>query len=162
MSLARRAPVTIARQCARCLSSSSKSQNSSTAILEVLDSNTSRLSTRRAVAGSGKGSSPLAALTQGPQGRGFDTGKELQEYAREDDYTKQMYRQWQSGDVYAPHDLSAVEQKKWKKGTASSKADAFDVLGINPISAYKVGSGRMRSCEPGLTMHRTSPSCPNS
>lgn len=86
----------------------------------------------------------------------------MQTFAREEEYTKQMYRQWQSGDVYAPHDLSAVEQKKWKKGTASSKADAFDVLGINPISAYKVGSGRMRTCEAGLMMYRTSPSCPNS
>lgn len=135
MSLARRNPVTVARQCTRCISSSSNSRSSSAGILDVLREGTSSR-TGRNVAGGGKPGGPLSALTQGSR---VDMGKEMQTFAREEDYTKQMYRQWHSGDVYAPHDLSAAEQKKWKRGTATQKADAFDVLGINPISAYKVG-----------------------
>lgn len=44
---------------------------------------------------------------------------------------------WQVGDVYAPHDLSAVEAGKWRK-RKSSQRDVFDILGINPLEEYKV------------------------
>lgn len=43
---------------------------------------------------------------------------------------------WKVGDVYAPHDLSAVEATKWRK-RKSSERDVFDVLGINPLEEYK-------------------------
>jgi len=39
--------------------------------------------------------------------------------------------------VYAPHDLSPEEMKKWKK-RKSPTMDAFDALGINPLDQYKV------------------------
>ena len=49
-------------------------------------------------------------------------------------------RKWKPGDVYAPHDLSAAEMKRWmykRPGTT----DAFDVLGIDPLKEYKVSFG---------------------
>ncbi|KAF2653419.1 ribosomal protein S18 [Lophiostoma macrostomum CBS 122681] len=57
--------------------------------------------------------------------------------ARLEDFTRQMYRKWNAGDVYAPHDLTGAEQKKWKSGKKTPQTDAFDVLGINPITEYK-------------------------
>ena len=53
-------------------------------------------------------------------------------------FQKHMYRKWNTGDVYAPHDLSGVEQKKWKLARRTPSSDAFDTLGINPIAEYKV------------------------
>jgi small subunit ribosomal protein S18 len=64
--------------------------------------------------------------------------EEMLGFAKAEDYTKHMYRRWKSGDVYAPHDLSAAEQNKWKRGRMTPQTDAFDVLGINPINEYKV------------------------
>ena len=63
-------------------------------------------------------------------------------------YQRQIYRQWQPGDVYAPHDLSGVEQKKWKQGRKRPQEDAFDILGINPVLEYKVrgSSGMWEVC----------------
>lgn len=54
---------------------------------------------------------------------------------------KLMTRRWQQGDVYAPHDLSAAETRKWAKKNAPS-SDPFDKLNINPLSLYKVGGVR--------------------
>lgn len=54
-------------------------------------------------------------------------------------YQRQIHRKWQPGDVYAPHDLSGPEQKKWKTGRRRPQSDAFDTLGINPVTEYKVG-----------------------
>jgi len=73
-----------------------------------------------------------------------DVGQDLQDTSQEEDYTKQMHRRWRSGDVYAPHDLSAAEQKKWKNGRMTPQSDAFDVLGINPINEYKVSESATR------------------
>lgn len=47
-------------------------------------------------------------------------------------------RDWKVGDVYAPHDLSAAEARKWRTKKAPTQ-DAFDVLSINPLDVYKVG-----------------------
>lgn len=52
---------------------------------------------------------------------------------------KQMTRNWKPGDVYAPHDLSPAEMIKWKKPKRPSK-DIIDMMGINPLDHYKVGS----------------------
>ena len=75
--------------------------------------------------------------------RGYDAQR-----AALNDFTKQglargLERQmprlsrWNAGDVYAPHDLSAVEAAKWKKRKGSQR-DVFDMLGINPLHEYKV------------------------
>lgn len=42
-----------------------------------------------------------------------------------------------AGDIYAPHDLSASEMKKWTK-RQSPPTDAFDTLNMNPLDQYKV------------------------
>lgn len=53
------------------------------------------------------------------------------------DLERQIHRKWKAGDVYAPHDLSPVEQMKWQK-RRPREIDAFDELGINPLHEYKV------------------------
>jgi len=49
---------------------------------------------------------------------------------------KNFTREWKSGDVYAPHDLSAAEARKWRKRNKPT-VDAFDALSLNPIDFYK-------------------------
>ncbi|ESZ91560.1 hypothetical protein SBOR_8061 [Sclerotinia borealis F-4128] len=59
-------------------------------------------------------------------------------YVARSDLTKQMYRRWRAGDIYAPHDLSGTEAAKWKKrGKVTS--DVFDVIAFDPIAtgSYK-------------------------
>lgn len=51
--------------------------------------------------------------------------------------TKQIARRWKTGDVYAPHDLSEVEMKKWKK-RGKPAVDVFDVLELDPLVEYRV------------------------
>lgn len=48
-------------------------------------------------------------------------------------------RNWQVGDVYAPHDLSAAEARKFRRVKAPNR-DVFDVLNVNPLDMYKVSS----------------------
>ena len=55
------------------------------------------------------------------------------------DLERQIHRKWKPGDVYAPHDLSPVEQMKWQK-RRPIETDVFDQLGINPLHEYKVYS----------------------
>jgi len=52
----------------------------------------------------------------------------------------QQIRRWNVGDVYAPHDLSGVEQSKWKrlKQSPQPKWDVLDQLNLNPMDHYKV------------------------
>lgn len=52
------------------------------------------------------------------------------------DLENQQHRRWKRGDVYAPHDLSSVEMRKWKK-KGRPTADAFDALDIHPMDQYK-------------------------
>ena len=54
-----------------------------------------------------------------------------------------MYRKWESGDIYAPHDLSGAEQAKWKRAKARPQGDAVDMLGINPLLEYKVSDSEL-------------------
>ncbi|KAF2108315.1 ribosomal protein S18 [Lophiotrema nucula] len=63
--------------------------------------------------------------------------RDLEEKARRDSYQRQIHRKWKTGDVYAPHDLSGAEQMKWKRAKKTTRSDAFDTLGINPINEYK-------------------------
>jgi small subunit ribosomal protein S18 len=84
-----------------------------------------------------KGSSIIGVA----RGMGLDSttpSRELAESERVAQFQRQIYRKWQPGDVYAPHDLSGTEQKKWKYGRKKPQQDAFDVLGINPVNEYKV------------------------
>jgi hypothetical protein len=50
---------------------------------------------------------------------------------------KQLSRRFTPGNVYAPHDLHWVEQKKWKQ-KMRPKYDAFDALDLKPIDHYRV------------------------
>ncbi|KAJ9627375.1 ribosomal protein S18 [Exophiala oligosperma] len=50
--------------------------------------------------------------------------------------SRQMTRTWKVGDVYAPHDLSGAEARKWKQRTRPT-TDVFDALSVNPLSLYK-------------------------
>ncbi len=61
----------------------------------------------------------------------------IEENQRIRDLEKQLRRRWQTGDIYAPHDLSAAEARKWKV-MSKPTLDAFDVLGMNPMDEYKV------------------------
>ncbi|RMZ86353.1 hypothetical protein DV736_g6421, partial [Chaetothyriales sp. CBS 134916] len=76
---------------------------------------------------------------------GFTNGRQLHGVAlqsqREDaQYRRSMQlslkRDWQTGDVYAPHDLSAAEMRKWGKKQQPTR-DVFDIMSVNPLSLYK-------------------------
>ncbi|KAL8728321.1 MAG: hypothetical protein Q9166_005464 [cf. Caloplaca sp. 2 TL-2023] len=72
---------------------------------------------------------------------------------RATDLERHIYRRFRPGDIYAPHDLSPVEQQKWRQRNPSggnisgrgapanahkqNRRDVFDVLGINPLNEYK-------------------------
>ena len=47
-------------------------------------------------------------------------------------------RDWKAGDIYAPHDLSGAEARKWSKRGQTPTTDAFDALSLNPLDCYKV------------------------
>jgi len=65
--------------------------------------------------------------------------QELTNHNMAADLSKQITRRWKAGDVYAPHDLSAVEMAKWKRREKPSH-DVFDVLDFNPLEHYRVRS----------------------
>lgn len=48
-----------------------------------------------------------------------------------------LKRSWKGGEVYAPHDLSPSEARKWATRTSPVK-DIFDELAINPMKEWKV------------------------
>ncbi|KAI9883331.1 MAG: hypothetical protein M1823_004902 [Watsoniomyces obsoletus] len=68
--------------------------------------------------------------------RSSATLNSLEKTQRIQDLEKQFRRRWHTGDIYAPHDLSSAEAKKWKIMTKPT-LDAFDVLGVNPLDEYK-------------------------
>ncbi|KAK4177862.1 ribosomal protein S18 [Triangularia setosa] len=55
---------------------------------------------------------------------------------RADMYLRKHPRQWREGDVYAPHDLSPAEARKWR-GVKAPKKDVIDMLGVNPLDNYR-------------------------
>lgn len=67
----------------------------------------------------------------------IDTGKTL---------AYQLKRDWKVGDVYAPHDLSGAEMRKWATKKKPDK-DVFDILAIDPLSLYKVSRILLRPAE---------------
>lgn len=80
-----------------------------------------------------------AASPSGRQKYYEDQKAEIESRALE----KYQTREWKAGDIYAPHDLSASEMKKWRK-RYSPPTDSFDALNINPLDLYKVRSSRQR------------------
>ena len=46
-------------------------------------------------------------------------------------------RDWKAGDIYAPHDLSPVQRKKWRDFRSPTK-DVFDAVDMNPLDLYMV------------------------
>ncbi|UPX09909.1 uncharacterized protein EKO05_0000587 [Ascochyta rabiei] len=136
MSLTRfafRAPAVASRSSLRCFSSGPQKQD--TALLSILDGS----ATRNPPANQQQpGSSSLATRLARDAGLDRPTQtREMIESERRSQFQRQMYRKWQPGDVYSPHDLTGAEQRKWKFGRKKPQSDAFDVLGINPINEYK-------------------------
>ena len=72
-------------------------------------------------------------FAQGAKAREERTTRERSQQGME----RLMARKWQGGDLYTPHDLTPREILKFSKTTNPSK-DVFDVLGLNPLDAYKV------------------------
>lgn len=54
-------------------------------------------------------------------------------------------REWRAGDVYAPHDLSPAQMRKWKV-RHSPPTDAFDAIDKNPLDLYKVYFSSRQIC----------------
>ncbi|OAL52026.1 ribosomal protein S18 [Pyrenochaeta sp. DS3sAY3a] len=137
MSLARlpfRVPVAVGRTCLRYFSSGAQKQDN--ALLDILNSSNAA---RSPSAGQQQSGSPSLA-TRLAREAGLDRpnlSHEMVESERRSQFQRQIFRKWQPGDVYAPHDLSGPEQKKWKLGRKRPQQDAFDLLGINPIAEYK-------------------------
>ncbi|KAH6644001.1 ribosomal protein S18 [Boeremia exigua] len=132
MSLTRiafRAPVAFPKTGLRCFSSGPQRQDD--AILSILSDLKTPASQQQ----------PGGSLaTRFARDAGLDRPsqtREMLESERSATFQRQIYRKWQAGDVYAPHDLSGAEQKKWKYGRNKPQSDAFDVLGINPVNEYK-------------------------
>ena len=63
--------------------------------------------------------------------------KESDKLTRAEELQKLQARRWKVGDVYAPHDLSPAEMKKWRQWGRPDQ-DIFDMLHINPLDEYKV------------------------
>ncbi|KAJ4366553.1 hypothetical protein N0V95_000220 [Ascochyta clinopodiicola] len=131
--LAFRAPTVASRNSLRCFSSGPQKQDN--ALLSILDGSAARNPPANQQQ---PGTSSLATRLARDAGLDRPTQtREMIESERRSQFQRQMYRKWQPGDVYSPHDLSGAEQKKWKFGRKKPQSDAFDVLGINPINEYK-------------------------
>lgn len=65
------------------------------------------------------------------------------ESERRSQFQRQIYRKWNTGDVYTPSDLSGAEMKKWKTARRKPQGDVFDALGLNPVMEYKVSFTNM-------------------
>ncbi|KAH8671295.1 ribosomal protein S18 [Xylariales sp. PMI_506] len=61
---------------------------------------------------------------------------ELRDKNSSSDYMRQSPRRWGVGEVYAPHDLSAAEARKWRKVSTVEK-DLVDMLGLRPLDMYR-------------------------
>ncbi|KAI1380657.1 ribosomal protein S18 [Hypoxylon crocopeplum] len=73
---------------------------------------------------------------QGTAARRMAVEEEMRQNSRIDDYSRQMTRRFNVGDVYAPHDLSPSEMAKWRRNQARKK-DLVDMLGLHPLDMYR-------------------------
>ena len=78
----------------------------------------------------------LASQRGGHKGS-LDSATGIRRESRKRDLQTMSTRNWRSGDVYSPHDLSLVEIKRWK-GRTRPEVDVFDQLALNPITEWKV------------------------
>ncbi|KAK4645485.1 hypothetical protein QC761_201850 [Podospora bellae-mahoneyi] len=80
---------------------------------------------------------PSAPSPTGHTNYGFEAAEDVVKHQhRADMYLRKHPRRWREGDVYAPHDLSPAEAKKWKV-VKSPKRDVIDMLGVNPLDNYR-------------------------
>lgn len=139
-----RAPAAASKHSLRCFSASQPRAGESEDLLNILSNSPAARSTPGAI------SNPT--LSNVAKGAGLSgrttTAEAILESERREQFQRQIYRRWQTGDIYSPHDLTGAEQKKWKFGRKKPQSDAFDVLGINPVSEYKVGN-----CVPRRATH---------
>ncbi|KAJ4398539.1 hypothetical protein N0V91_010111 [Didymella pomorum] len=130
-----RAPAAVTKHSLRTFSSSLRQRsNASEGLLDILSGSKVAQSTKQSPIGNsllGR-TAAQAGLNERPT-----TTTQMIEQERRENFQKQIYRRWQTGDIYSPHDLTGAEQKKWKFGRKKPQSDAFDVLGINPVSEYK-------------------------
>ncbi|KAJ4303462.1 hypothetical protein N0V90_002357 [Kalmusia sp. IMI 367209] len=139
MRLPFRSVVAASRACARGLSTTSRRQED---LLDILGSSPvarSHPSTQRSSPTSKPAPNPLLGsnFAMNTIGDPNSAAAQMEQSRERANFQKHIYRRWSPGDVYAPHDLSGVEQKKWKKGRKTPQSDAFDTLGINPVTEYK-------------------------
>jgi hypothetical protein len=96
-----------------------------------------------------------ASIPRNSAERRADIQRGLRESEERKDWEQQMTRKFKEGDVYAPHDLSAAEARKWKAkknpvvaalNVKGKKADAFDLLKLNPLKEYKVCFASSQTC----------------
>ncbi|KAF1848418.1 ribosomal protein S18 [Cucurbitaria berberidis CBS 394.84] len=129
-----RAPIVASRNCIRCFSSGPQKKDD--ALLSILGG--SSAARNPSTNQQRPGGSSLATRFAREAGLDRPTQtREMIESEKRSQFQRQIFRRWQPGDVYAPHDLSGSEQKKWKFGRKRPQEDAFDVLGINPVLEYK-------------------------
>ncbi|KAF2996423.1 hypothetical protein E8E13_002964 [Curvularia kusanoi] len=125
-----RAPALASTAGARCFSSGAPRQDAGNILSILKDIKTS----------ASQPQSGSVAPTQMARNLGLNRpsqSREMVESERREQFQRQIYRKWQAGDVYSPHDLTGSEMKKWKFGRKKPQQDAFDVLGINPVNEYK-------------------------
>ncbi|KAG8168437.1 hypothetical protein KVR01_001186 [Diaporthe batatas] len=70
------------------------------------------------------------------QFRKDDFAQSAKENTNSANLARQSTRNWKPGDIYAPHDLSPQEMRKWKAPKQPSK-DIIDMLGLNPLDHYR-------------------------
>ena len=72
-----------------------------------------------------------------PSQRMLELTERMRKQKVSDEHFAFMPRPWQVGDVYAPHDLSAAEMRKWGRFRQQDR-DIVDRLGVDPKDFYKV------------------------
>ncbi|KAF2088444.1 ribosomal protein S18 [Saccharata proteae CBS 121410] len=91
-------------------------------------------STRYIKPGSQQSATQEALARRAKDKRGLEEKQLTKERA---ELESEMPRRWRSGDVYAPHDLTPAEARKWRGRKTMPTSDAFDLLALNPINEYK-------------------------
>ncbi|KAL4801415.1 ribosomal protein S18 [Aspergillus unguis] len=110
---------------AACRFNSTASKNPSNALRNILQPSQSASGSRPARPF--RQTSPRSRMAQREEQRLLAENRALEKY---------QVRNWKAGDIYAPHDLSPTEMRKWSKRSPPS-TDAFDALNLNPLSVYK-------------------------
>lgn len=88
-----------------------------------------------------------------------EAAERLRAQKESDDHLRFLPRRWHTGEVYAPHDMSPAEMRKWAR-VRPRQRDLVDVLNVNPVDMYRVSFGLLcsRSLTRTFTMERGPPS----